>query len=141
MCWGGWPGLTIAPTLEGAPSKLRLGGGFPRGMHSWKTSEARPDSRCSLRFDLDRTRCGRDIAAGRSARGNLYMRRGRPVDQDEHGEEEDSEDGENAARSRQERHRRRTRRKRNRPSSPGGARLRTPAREIGAPGSRPPLGR
>jgi hypothetical protein len=25
---GGWPGLTIAPNLEGAPSKLRLGGGF-----------------------------------------------------------------------------------------------------------------
>jgi len=30
---GGWPGLTIAPTLEGAPSKLRLGGGFLRGRH------------------------------------------------------------------------------------------------------------
>ena len=25
---GGWPALTIAPTLEGAPFKLRLGGAF-----------------------------------------------------------------------------------------------------------------
>jgi len=40
-------------TLEGAPSKLRLDGGFHRGLHRRKTSEALPDPRRSLRFDLD----------------------------------------------------------------------------------------
>ena len=34
--------LPIAPTLKGAPSKLRLGGGFRHGLHRRKTSEASP---------------------------------------------------------------------------------------------------
>jgi hypothetical protein len=32
--------LKIAPTFEGAPSKLRLGGGFLRGLLGWENSEA-----------------------------------------------------------------------------------------------------
>ena len=48
---GGWPGLHIVRTLEGAPSKLRLGGGVPRltkhppkkSFYPNKTGPIRPD--------------------------------------------------------------------------------------------------
>src|ERR1700758_2795178 len=52
---GGWPALSVVPTHEGAPLKLRLGGGFLCGLHSWENSGALTLPRRALRFDFHTT--------------------------------------------------------------------------------------
>jgi hypothetical protein len=59
--YGGWPALSVVPTLEGAPSKLRLGGGFLCALHDRENSEVLPRPCRPLRFDLHATLFPRQI--------------------------------------------------------------------------------
>jgi hypothetical protein len=59
----GGPAYASPFPLEGAPSKLRLDGGFLRLLHRRNDSETLPRSRGPLRLDFDGTRRARRIVA------------------------------------------------------------------------------
>jgi hypothetical protein len=50
---GGWPTLAHVPTLEGAPSKLRLGGAFPWCHPNSRALPEQDKYSCSIRIHVE----------------------------------------------------------------------------------------